>query len=706
MLLFAGVAANAGASGDRDVAIISFEPRSGQLSATRRCTLEVIYDGTQVSGGLRGYHLVVTHFHDGFVHVDSLDVDVTEGNLLSDVGATAFLVEPVDESTFVVDCAILGATAGAVGVGSMCSIVFTGRTGDGISVVDFLEAELRDASNQWIQVSDEFAVLELDNTLPDSEAGPIAPYHNSTLFDVPFTAHDDGTGVQHVELYYQLDGGGYVRYGSTFTESPIAFTAPGEGVYEFYTIGTDNVGNVEDPPPAADCSTVVDSTPPPAPTDFAALPGHNAVSLSWTVPESRGAPIDGTLLVRQTWGASAYPEYDDWGAPYGYPANEGDGVVVEFVPGTGSRAFEDTTFTDASRNVHYYTAFTKDSAGNYSAAASTAQDRATSYWLADVRESTGTQGTYDGFVDYYDKVAFSYSYDSSDGEPHYDNELDVGPTHDTTGTGIPLTDDVIGFEDLMILSMNYGNASPARGRDAALSCAAVRDRALLALERKGAELAAQEILDVDLVLRGGGEHVKGISSVLTFDEDVLELLSVAQGESEGAVGESFFFSRGEEGRLRVDFAVLGTGTTMPETCVVATLQFLVRSGDSSSLNIEDAVLRDLNNSDVACLTSGLDLGGSEEAPRVLRLRQNVPNPFNPRTSIAFDLPEKRWVTLRVCSVDGREVATLVNEERDSGVCEVHWNGVDDRGATAATGVYFYVLDAGGLRLTRKMVLMR
>ena len=134
LLLFAAGAARASASGERDVAIISFDPVTDRLSATQRCTLDVIYDGTLVSAGLRGYHLEIT-FDDTYVYVDSLDVHVIEGSFLSDVGETAFYVLPVDENTFIVDCAILGATAGATGVGDLCSITFKGRTGDGTSVV-------------------------------------------------------------------------------------------------------------------------------------------------------------------------------------------------------------------------------------------------------------------------------------------------------------------------------------------------------------------------------------------------------------------------------------------------------------------------------------------------------------------------------------------------------------------------------------------
>ncbi|MCK4510264.1 hypothetical protein KAW64_00910, partial [bacterium] len=525
-------------------------------------------------------------------------------------------------------------------------------------------------------------------------------------FDVPFAASDATSGVQYVELYVQRNGGGYVQYGTTFTVSPIPFVAPSEGVYDFYTVGTDNVDNVEDAPTAADCTTEVDLTPPLAPIDMVALPGHNTISLSWTVPVARDAPIEGTLLVRRPWGFGAYPEYDDWGAPFGYPAHQADGFVVAFVPGTGPQTYEDTGFTDASRNVHYYTAFTRDSAGNYSVAASTAQDRSTSYWLADVREPTGTPGTYDGFVDYYDKVAYSYSYYSVEGDPQYDNELDVGPTDDNSRMGIPLTDNVINFEDLMILAMNYGRVYPTGIPEEGLPDPTIGDCAVLALEWEREELVVGDVLELNLVLRNSEGLAKGVSSVVTFDAGALEFLSAVQGEPVDEVGESFFFTGEEAGRLSIDFAVLGPETSMPGFCVVATLRFRVTSEDLSQLNINEMVLRNLWNVDVPCLTSGLELGGGDEVTLRLRLGHNAPNPFNPRTAIAFDVPQRCVVALRVYGVDGREVSTLVDEPRDAGAYHVTWDGTDDRGADAASGVYFYVLEAGGLRLTQKMVLMR
>ena len=83
LLFFAAGGVTASAAGERDVALISFDPMSDRLSATVMCTLDVVYDGTLVTAGLRGYHLEVS-FDDTYVYVDSLDIHITEGSFLSE----------------------------------------------------------------------------------------------------------------------------------------------------------------------------------------------------------------------------------------------------------------------------------------------------------------------------------------------------------------------------------------------------------------------------------------------------------------------------------------------------------------------------------------------------------------------------------------------------------------------------------------------
>ncbi len=87
-------------------------------------------------------------------------------------------------------------------------------------------------------------------------------------------------------------------------------------------------------------------------------------------------------------------------------------------------------------------------------------------------------------------------------------------------------------------------------------------------------------------------------------------------------------------------------------------------------------------------------------PALFRLYQNYPNPFNPSTTISYLLPIQSHVTLKVFDVLGREVATLVNEERHPGAHTVRWdaNGI-------ASGVYFFRLQAGSFADVRNVLLL-
>lgn len=100
-----------------------------------------------------------------------------------------------------------------------------------------------------------------------------------------------------------------------------------------------------------------------------------------------------------------------------------------------------------------------------------------------------------------------------------------------------------------------------------------------------------------------------------------------------------------------------------------------------------------------------------QSPLAFRLEQNYPNPFNPSTTINFVIPKSSFTNLKVYDVLGREVATLVNEEKPAGTYEVTWNtvnlpsGVSAKGGYAS-GVYFYQLKAGDFTQTKKLILMK
>jgi Secretion system C-terminal sorting domain len=88
-------------------------------------------------------------------------------------------------------------------------------------------------------------------------------------------------------------------------------------------------------------------------------------------------------------------------------------------------------------------------------------------------------------------------------------------------------------------------------------------------------------------------------------------------------------------------------------------------------------------------------------PNKFSLSQNYPNPFNPVTSMQYTIGNRQLVTLKVYDILGREIATLVNEEKPAGEYEVEFNGTN-----LPNGIYFYQLNAGEFSETKKMVLIK
>ena len=92
---------------------------------------------------------------------------------------------------------------------------------------------------------------------------------------------------------------------------------------------------------------------------------------------------------------------------------------------------------------------------------------------------------------------------------------------------------------------------------------------------------------------------------------------------------------------------------------------------------------------------------STKIPAAYFLEQNYPNPFNPSTKIRFAIPKNEIVTLKIFDLLGREVAVLVNEKLQSGIYETDWNA-----SSHPSGVYFYSLNAGDFKQTKRMILVR
>jgi len=95
-------------------------------------------------------------------------------------------------------------------------------------------------------------------------------------------------------------------------------------------------------------------------------------------------------------------------------------------------------------------------------------------------------------------------------------------------------------------------------------------------------------------------------------------------------------------------------------------------------------------------------------PKSFSLAQNAPNPFNPSTTIKYDIPEGNpvQVSLLIYNLRGQLVKALVDETREPGSYSVFWDGTDETGRRVSSGVYLYRMKAGEFTQTRKMVILK
>jgi hypothetical protein len=131
-------------------------------------------------------------------------------------------------------------------------------------------------------------------------------------------------------------------------------------------------------------------------------------------------------------------------------------------------------------------------------------------------------------------------------------------------------------------------------------------------------------------------------------------------------------------------------------------QFGVLSSDpnvTDRVEIDDVVVR---------LIEGAGAVEDEEefVPGEFKLSNNYPNPFNPTTTIAFNLEKAGYTTISVYSVNGQLQRTVVSKQMSAGSHIVNFDGRDDAGDLLASGVYFYKLQSGEKSATKKMILIK
>lgn len=212
----------------------------------------------------------------------------------------------------------------------------------------------------------------------------------------------------------------------------------------------------------------------------------------------------------------------------------------------------------------------------------------------------------------------------------------------------------------------------------------------------------------------GLDEAAGFDIVLSWPAYGLECVSAVTGQDD-LQGFVVIHQKTDNasGRLEAVMLRLQSGANVSRVDSLLKVTFSARSPGTFEIVAHGwqsgpgPVLIDSANNPIPVTGDLVSLRAGPPSAPALSLRQNWPNPFNPGTTIGFEISRSSPVYLRIYDTAGRLVRTLINGERyGPGSWEKDWDGTDREGEQVRSGVYFCVIDAAGGTESRKMVVLR
>ena len=300
-------------------------------------------------------------------------------------------------------------------------------------------------------------------------------------------------------------------------------------------------------------------------------------------------------------------------------------------------------------------------------------------------------------VDIDDFLAFVAAYGSSEGDDNYNVQANLDGDTD------------VDIDDYLEFLKSYGRTAVGPATKPLVLAPGINENAEFSLSLGSERVVAGELVAVDVSLANVAALV-GYGFALNYESDKFEFVSVAPADEDllkSTGGETLFHHVVADGQVTVANGLYnGTAVSGGGDVVRFVFRVLREFEDNARFEVADGLVFDPGQlSNPAVVAGVLEL---QSTPREFALHQNFPNPFNPDTTIKYDLAESADVTLQIYNVLGQVVRTLVaSEVQNAGRYQIRWNGMDDRGVPVSSGIYFYQIAADGkFSDVRKLMLLK
>ena len=206
---------------------------------------------------------------------------------------------------------------------------------------------------------------------------------------------------------------------------------------------------------------------------------------------------------------------------------------------------------------------------------------------------------------------------------------------------------------------------------------------------------------IPVLLEADGS-IAGLQASLTFDPS---MLSIGEPQLVGRAAGLTLQAQITDGTLRM-IAYSTDGQVIPAGTGAMVLIPVTVLNEAAAVTLADVVLAGRQAQTIP-VTIGTGTLKVSTAPTAFSLQTSAPNPFNPSTTIAYEVPAPAHITLTVYNLLGQEVVRLVDEVRTPGRYRTVWHGTNAQGQAAASGVYLYRLTSStGYNETKRMTLLK